>query len=44
MTVFNVGGNNYRVVTRVIYEYRRLYIKRVMTHGEYSKGRWKDQL
>ncbi len=44
MTVFNVGGNNYRVVTRIIYEYRRLYVKRVMTHDEYSKGHWKDQL
>lgn len=44
MTVFNVGGNNYRVVTRIIHEYRRLYVKRVMTHDEYSKGRWKDQL
>ena len=31
MTVFNVGGNNYRVVTRIIYEYRRLSVKRVMT-------------
>lgn len=44
MTVINVGGNNFRVVTRIIYEYRRLYVKRVMTHDEYSKGRWKDQL
>lgn len=44
MAVFNVGGNNYRVITRIIYEHRRLYVKRVMTHNEYSKDRWKDQL
>lgn len=44
VTVFNIGGNKYRLVVKIIYEYRRIYIKRVMTHPEYDRGNWKDQL
>jgi len=44
MTVFNVGGNKYRLVARVHYEYGRIYVKRVLTHADYSKDRWKEQL
>jgi mRNA interferase HigB len=44
VTVFNIGGNKYRLVTRVIYEYRRIYIKAVLTHREYDSEKWKDQL
>jgi len=40
-TVFNVGGNKYRVVTIIIYAVQRIYIRFVMTHAEYDKGRWK---
>lgn len=44
LVVFNVGGNAYRVVARVLCEYGRVYVKRVMTHAEYSKDRWKEAL
>jgi len=44
MTVFNLGGNNYRLVARVLYEYRRVYVRQVLTHAEYSKNRWKESL
>src|SRR5258708_39132424 len=42
--VFNVGGNSYRLVARILFEYGRVYIKRVMTHAEYSKEQWKETL
>lgn len=44
VTVFNIGGNKYRLVTRIVYEYRRIYIKSVLTHKEYDLGNWKVQL
>ncbi len=44
VTVFNIAGNKYRLITRVIYEYRRVYVKSVLTHAEYNKGNWKVQL
>jgi mRNA interferase HigB len=42
LTVFNIGGNKYRLVVRMEYERQRIYIRAVMTHAEYDKDRWKD--
>jgi mRNA interferase HigB len=44
VTVFNVGGNKYRLVTRIIYRYRRVYVKLVLTHRDYDKPAWKAHL
>jgi mRNA interferase HigB len=40
-TVFNIGGNNYRLVTFIDYKYQTIFIRRVLTHAEYSKEDWK---
>lgn len=40
-TVFNIKGNNYRLITIIHYRHRRIYIKEFFTHAEYdqwSKG------
>jgi mRNA interferase HigB len=37
--VFNVRGNNYRVITRANFTYKTFWIKHVFTHQEYE--RWK---
>jgi mRNA interferase HigB len=34
--VFDVSGNNYRVVVVVQYRAKRVYIREVMTHREYD--------
>lgn len=39
--VFDVGGNNYRVIAFVDYEYRKLFIRHVLTHSEYGRQKWK---
>ena len=44
VTVFNVGGNKYRVITAIHYNRRKLYILRVYTHAEYDRINWKEQL
>lgn len=36
-TVFNVGGNVYRIVTVIHYNRQRVYIRHVLTHSEYDK-------
>lgn len=41
LTVFNIGGNKYRVIAFVHYRRRAVYIKAVLTHREYDKGAWK---
>ena len=33
-TVFNIGGNRFRLVTRIVYEAQQVYIRFVGTHSE----------
>jgi mRNA interferase HigB len=44
VTVFNISGNKYRLVVDLLYAVEVAYVCMVLTHAEYSKGRWKDQL
>ena len=39
--VFNIGGNKFRLVAGVDFARRMLWVKAVLTHGEYDKGAWK---
>lgn len=41
VVIFNVGGNKYRVIAAVHYNRRKVYIRHVLTHAEYSRGDWK---
>ncbi|MGP8244513.1 MAG: type II toxin-antitoxin system HigB family toxin [Bryobacteraceae bacterium] len=40
-TVFNILGNDYRLIARVNYQTKRVFILYILTHAEYSKGAWK---
>ena len=40
-TVFNIGGNNYRLVTRINYSSQKVFIIKIITHAEYDKNHWK---
>ena len=40
-TVFNIGGNKYRMITRVNFASKRIFILYLLTHSEYSKDKWK---
>ena len=37
LTVFNVGGNKYRIVAFVHFRKQIVYVKRIGTHKEYDK-------
>lgn len=41
-TVFNIHGNSYRLITRINYRTKRVFILYILTHREYSKGDWKQ--
>src|SRR5260370_16815994 len=36
-TVFNVKGNEYRLVFKIKYKFAAIYVKSIMTHAEYGK-------
>ncbi len=40
-TVFNFGGNKYRLITYINYRIQRIYTLHVLTHKEYDKDKWK---
>lgn len=42
LTVFNIGGNKYRLVARIRYDYELVNIRRVLTHRDYDDGKWKE--
>ncbi len=42
-TVFNIGGNKYRLVTGILYRSQKVYLLKVMTDQEYDNGKWKEQ-
>jgi len=44
VTVFNIAGNKYRLITAVHYNRGVVFALMFMTHAEYSKDRWKGQL
>jgi mRNA interferase HigB len=42
LTVFNIGGNKYRLIASVHFNRYKVYIRHVLTHEEYDQGRWKQ--
>lgn len=41
-TVFNIKGNDYRLIVGIDYENQTVYYKYFLTHAEYDKGNWKN--
>jgi mRNA interferase HigB len=39
--VFDIKGNDYRLIAITQFEKGRLYIRQVLTHEEYDRGDWK---
>jgi mRNA interferase HigB len=44
VTVFNVKGNRYRLLTVIGYAAAVCRVVDVLTHAEYSTDRWKDRI
>jgi mRNA interferase HigB len=41
-TVFNIGGNKFRLVVVIHFNRGKVFIRHVLTHEDYDKGDWKD--
>lgn len=44
VVVFNVCGNDFRLITAIHYNRGIVYTLRFLTHAEYSKDKWKNEL
>jgi mRNA interferase HigB len=43
LTVFNIGGNKYRLVAAIHFNRGKVYVRHVLTHAEYDRGQWKEK-
>jgi mRNA interferase HigB len=41
-SVFNIAGNEYRLIARVNYRSQRVFVLFLLTHAEYERGLWKS--
>ncbi len=44
VTIFNIGGNKYRLLTAISYPIRAVHVLAILTHAEYDKDKWKRTL
>jgi mRNA interferase HigB len=40
--VFNIGGNNFRLITYIDFEGQFVFVRAILTHAEYDKENWKN--
>lgn len=40
--IFNLGGNNHRIICRISFPYRRMHVLWIGTHAEYDRLEEKD--
>lgn len=43
VTIFNIGGKDFRLVVSIKYRWRMVYVRDFLTHAEYSKESWKKR-
>ncbi|MCK6382689.1 MAG: type II toxin-antitoxin system HigB family toxin [Leptospiraceae bacterium] len=41
-TVFNIGGNKFRLITAIHYNTQIVYIRHILTHTEYDQNKWRN--
>ena len=44
VTIFNLKGNHYRLITAIHYNRAIIYILRFYTHTDYDQTNWKEML
>jgi mRNA interferase HigB len=44
VTIFNIAGNNFRLITAIHFNTGRVFLLDFITHADYSKDTWKNRL
>lgn len=44
VVIFNIAGNNFRLITAIHFDKGRVFLLDFLTHADYDKQRWKDRL
>ncbi len=43
LTIFNIRGNRYRLITVTHYPSQTIFVRTALTHAEYDKDKWKHE-
>ena len=41
-TVFDIGGNKFRLIAVIHFNRGKVFVRHVLTHQEYDRGQWKN--
>jgi mRNA interferase HigB len=44
VTIFNVCGNDFRLITAIHYDRQKVFVLNFLTHAEYTRNTWKNRL
>ena len=42
LTVFNIGGNKFRLIASIHFNRQKVYVRHVLTHADYDQESWKQ--
>lgn len=40
--IFNIGGNKFWLIAAIHFNRQKIFVRQILTHAEYSKGKWQD--
>ena len=43
VTIFNIGGNSFRLITAIHYNTGKVFVREFLTHAEYNRDAWKGR-
>ena len=41
--MFDIRGNKYRMITRILYAKHKVFVLKVVTYAEYDENKWKEE-
>ena len=44
VVIFNIAGNNHRLISALHFNRKIVYILKILTHAQYDKNHWKSEL
>ena len=44
LSVFDIGGNKYRLIAAIHFNRQKIFVRAIMRHVDYDKGKWRIDL